>query len=106
MEITTEDKAELNRLAEISKNQIPTYLNLINSEKIEWDVKNIEDCVFGMVFHKYLELSGQYLSNKMVDDAEAVNTKNTMETFDASLEVWGDHVAEIKHAIFETSKPN
>jgi hypothetical protein len=106
MEITAEDIEELNTLAEISKNQIPTYLNLINSEKLEWDVQNIEDCVFGMVFHKYLELSGQYLSNKMVDDAETVNTKNTMETFDASLVVWGDHVAEIKHAIFETSKLN
>jgi hypothetical protein len=106
MEITAEDIAELNTLAEISKNQIPTYLNLINSEKIEWDVQNVEDCVFGMVFHKYLELSGQYLSNKMLDDAEAVNTKNTMDTFDASLDVWGEHVPEIKHAIFEVSKPN
>ena len=101
MEITAEDRAELNRLVEISKNQIPTYINLINSETNEWNVQNIEDCVFGMVFHKYLELSGQYLSNKMVDDAESVNTENTMEVFDISLEVWGDHVPEIKHAIVE-----
>ena len=101
MEITAEDRAELNRLVEISKNQIPTYINLINSATNEWNVQNMEDCVFGMVFHKYLELSGQYLSNKMVDDAESVNTENTMEVFDISLEVWGDHVPEIKHAIVE-----
>lgn len=106
MEITAEDRAELTRLAEISKNQIPTYVNLINSEKTEWNVQNIEDCVFGMVFHKYLELSGQYLSNKMVDDAETLNTENTMETFDVSLDVWGELVPEIKHTIFEASKPN
>ena len=85
MEITGEDRAELNRLVEISKNQIPTYVNLINSVKNEWSIENIQDCVFGMVFHKYLELSGQYLTNKMVDDSETLNTLNTMETFDGEI---------------------
>jgi len=29
MEITAEDREELNRFVEISKNKIPTYVNLI-----------------------------------------------------------------------------
>ncbi len=32
MEITAEDREELNRFVEISKNKIPTYVNLINSK--------------------------------------------------------------------------
>ena len=103
MEITAQDKDELTSLLEISKNQIPTYVNLINSAINEWDIQNLEDYVFGMVFHKYIELSGQYLTNKMVDNQET-NSKNTMETFDASLDLWNDHISEIRHAILEASK--
>jgi len=105
MEITAEDREELNKLLKISKNKIPTYVNLINSVGNDWHIQNLEDCVFGMVFHKYIELSSQYLKDKMVDNAETANTENTMETFDVSLDVWGDHVPEIGHAILEASKP-
>jgi len=105
MEITAEDREELNKLLEISKNKIPTYVNLINSARNDWHIQNLEDCVFGMVFHKYIELSSQYLTNKMVDNAETANTENTMETFDVSLDVWSDHVPEIGHAILEASRP-
>ncbi len=105
MEITAEDREELNRFVEISKNKIPTYVNLINSVGNDWNIENLEDCVFGMVFHKYIELSSQYLKDKMVDNAETANTENTMETFDESLDVWSDHVPEIGHAILEASKP-
>ncbi len=105
MEITAEDREELNRLLEISKNKIPAYVNLINSARNDWGIENLEDCVFGMVFHKYIELSNQYLKDKMVDNADTANAKNTMETFDVSLAVWSDHVPEIGHAILEASKP-
>ena len=105
MEITAEDREELNRLLEISKNKIPTYVNLINSARNDWNIENLEDCVFGMVFHKYIELSNQYLKDKMVDNADAANAENTMETFDVSLVVWSDHVPKIGHAILEASRP-
>ena len=77
---------------------------VVNSARNDWHIQNLEDCVFGMVFHKYIELSSQYLTNKMVDNAETANTENTMETFDESLDVWSDHVPEIGHAILEASR--
>jgi len=105
MEITAEDRKELNGFVEISKNQIPNYVNLINSARNDWGVENLEDCVFGIVFHKYMDLSGQYLKDKMVDNSDTDNAENTMETSDVLFDVWGDHVSEIRHAILEASKP-
>ncbi len=105
MEITDEDREELKRLLEISKNKIPTYVNLINSARNDWNIENLEDCVFGMVFHEYIELSNQYLKDKMVDNADIANAENAMEIFDVSLVVWSDHVPKIGHAILEASRP-
>ena len=104
MEFTDEDRKELNGLLEISKNQIPKYVNLINSARNEWNIENLEDCVFGMVFHKYLELSGQFLKDKLLDNADTANAENTMETTDVQFDIWRDHIPKIRHAILEASK--
>ena len=104
MEITAEDRKELNGFVEISKNQSPNYVNVINSARNEWGIENLEDCVFGIVFHKYMDLSGQYLKDKMVDNTDTANAENTIETSDVLFDVWRDRVPEIKHAILEASK--
>jgi hypothetical protein len=89
MEITDEDKNELrNLLKKIATSQIPRYFNVINSTKESWQITNINECVFGMVFEKYIHDSGQYLSNKGIDDV--------------GIEVFSENVAEIKRQIQES----
>lgn len=103
MYITTEDKRELENLLKIATSQIPKYLNLINSEKENWQIKNIDECIFGMVFEKYVHLSGQYLTNKRIDEQQSSNVENTMEIFNAGLEIFNDNVLHIKRQIRENA---
>lgn len=101
MEITTEDKNELENLLNIATSQIPRYFNLINSAKENWQIKDINEFVFGMVFEKYIHDSGQYLTNKGIDDNKPNTIENTMKAYDIGIEVFGDNVAEIKRLIQE-----
>ena len=101
MDITTEDKNELENLLNIATSQIPRYFNLINSAKENWQIKDINECVFGMVFEKYIHDSGQYLTNKGIDDRQPNTIENTMRVYDIGIEIFGDNVAEIKRLIQE-----
>ncbi|MGD8300439.1 MAG: hypothetical protein PVG43_06675 [Nitrosopumilaceae archaeon] len=101
MDITTEDKNELENLLNIATSQIPRYFNLINSAKENWQIKDINEFVFGMVFEKYIHDSGQYLTNKGIDDSQPNTIENTMKAYDVGIEVFGDNVAEIKRLIQE-----
>lgn len=101
MEITTEDKNELENLLNVATSQIPRYFNLINSAKENWQIKDINEFVFGMVFEKYIHDSGQYLTNKGIDDNKPNTIENTMKAYDIGIEVFGDNVAEIKRLIQE-----
>lgn len=101
MEITAEDKNELENLLKIATGQIPRYFNLINSTKENWQIKNINEFIFGMVFEKYIHDSGQYLSNKGIDDGQPNSIESTMEAYNAGIDVFGDSVAEIKRQIQE-----
>ena len=101
MEITEEDKNELNNLLTIATSQIPRYFNLLNSAKENWQIANINECVFGMVFEKYIHDSGQYLSNKGIDEDQPSTIENAMEAYDAGIGVFSDNVAEIKRQIQE-----
>ena len=101
LEITTEDKNELENLLNIAISQIPRYFNLINSAKESWQIKDINEFVFGMVFEKYIHDSGQYLTNKGIDDSQPNTIENTMRAYDIGIEVFGDNVAEIKRLIQE-----
>jgi hypothetical protein len=101
MEITDEDRNELKNLLKISTSQIPRYFNLLNSTKEKWQITNINECVFGMVFEKYIHDSGQYLSNKSIDEKQPNSIENTMEAYDAGIDVFSDNVADIKRQILE-----
>jgi len=99
MEITEEDKNELENLLKIAASQIPRYFNLVNSNKENWQIKDINECVFGMVFEKYIHDSGQYLTNKEIDDSETNTIESTMEAYNVGIGVFGDNVADIKRQI-------
>lgn len=99
MEITEEDKNELENLLKIATSQIPRYFNLINSNKENWQIKDINECVFGMVFEKYIHDSGQYLTNKEIDDSEPNTIESTMEAYNVGIGIFGDNVADIKRQI-------
>jgi hypothetical protein len=101
MSITPEDKKELENLLKIAASQIPKYFNLINSTKEKWQIKNIDECIFGMVFEKYIHDSGQYLTNKRIDERQDNTIENTMESFDAGIEIFNDNVLDIKRRIYE-----
>ena len=101
MEITEEDRNELKNLLKIATSQIPRYFNLLNSRKEIWQLTNINECVFGMVFEKYIHDSGQYLSNKGIDENQPNTIENTMEVYDEGIEIFGENTAEIKSQILE-----
>jgi hypothetical protein len=99
MEITEEDKNELRNLLKIATSQIPRYFNVINSTKENWEITNINECIFGMVFEKYIHASGQYLSNKRIDENQPKTIENTMEAYDAGIEIFSENVPDIKKQI-------
>ena len=101
MGLKTEDKMELENLLKIATSQIPKYFNLINSTKEKWEIKNMHECIFGMVFEKYIHDSGQYLTNKRIDENQSNTVENTMKLFDAGIEIFNDHVLDIKRQIYE-----
>ena len=101
MKLKSEDKTELENLLKIATSQIPKYFNLINSTKEKWEIKNMHECIFGMVFEKYIHDSGQYLTNKRIDENQSDTVENTMALFDAGIEIFNDHVLDIKRQIYE-----
>lgn len=101
MGLKAEDKIELENLLKIATSQIPKYFNLINSTKERWEIKNMHECIFGMVFEKYIHDSGQYLTNKRIDESQPSTVESTMELFDAGIEIFNDHVLDIKRQIYE-----
>ena len=102
MEITEEDKNELENLLKIATSQIPRYFNLVNSAKENWQLKDTNECVFGMVFEKYIHDSGQYLSNKGIDEDKPNTIESKMEAYDTGIEIFNENVPEIKRLIRET----
>jgi len=99
MEITDEDKQELENLLKIATSQVPRYFNLVNSNKENWQIKDINECVFGMIFEKYIHDSGQYLTNKEIDDSQPNTIESTMEAYNVGIGIFSDNVAEIKRQI-------
>jgi len=101
VEITDEDRLELENLLKIATSQIPKYFNLINSAKENWQIKDINECVFGMVFEKYIHESGQYLSNKGIDENQPNSIESTMDAYNTGIEIFSDNVLDIKRQIQE-----
>ncbi|MBS3923197.1 MAG: hypothetical protein KGZ37_08650 [Nitrosarchaeum sp.] len=101
MKLSIDDTRELENLLQIAISQIPKYFNLVNSTKEQWDIKNIHECILGMVLQKYIHDSGQYLTNKRIDENQPGTVENTMRLFDAGIEIFNEHISDIKRQIFE-----
>lgn len=101
MEITDEDKIELENLLKIAMSQIPKYFNVINSVKENWQIKDINECIFGMVFEKYIHDTGQFLSNKGIDENQPNSIESTMNAYNIGIEIFTDNVLDIKRQIQE-----
>jgi len=101
VEITDEDRIELENLLKIATSQIPKYFNVINSVKENWQIKDINECVFGMVFEKYIHESGQYLSNKGIDENQPNSIESAMNAYNTGIEIFSDNVLDIKRQIQE-----
>ena len=94
------DKKELETLLNIVINQIPSYVNMVNSSN--WDV-NSDDCIFGMVYHSFVAKSTEYLKNKLVDTEQETNAESTFEMMNTISEIFNDRLADIKQAIVSAS---
>jgi len=101
VEITDEDKIELENLLKIAMNQVPKYFNVINSVKENWQIKDINECIFGIVFEKYIHDTGQFLSNKGIDENQPNSIESTMNAYNIGIEIFTDNVLDIKRQIQE-----
>jgi len=101
VEITDEDKIELENLLKIAMSQIPKYFNVINSVKENWQIKDFNECIFGMVFEKYIHDTGQFLSNKGIDENQPNSIESTMNAYNTGIEIFSDNVLDIKRQIQE-----
>jgi len=91
-----EDKEEIETLMDIVINQIPSYVNMVNSEN--WDV-NLADCILGMVYHSFVAKSTDYLNNKLTDAGEESTAESTFEMMNLVSDVFNDKLSIIKQAI-------
>jgi len=95
-----EDRKELEMLLNITINQVPSYVNMVNSES--WDV-NSDDCIFGMVYHSFIVKSTEYMKNKFIDTEQSTNAESTFEMMNSISEVFNGRLADIKQAIVSAS---
>ena len=95
-----EDRKELETLLRITINQIPSYVNMVNSEN--WDV-NSNDCIFGMVYHSFIAKSTEYMKNKLIDTKQSPNAESTFEMMNSISEIFNDRLTDIKQAIVSAS---
>jgi len=95
-----EDRKELEMLLNITLNQIPSYVNMVNSEN--WDV-NYNDCIFGMVYHSFIAKSTEYMKNKLIDTEQSPNAESTFEMMNSISEIFNDRLTDIRQAIVSAS---
>ncbi|MGY5149121.1 MAG: hypothetical protein ACW9W3_03575 [Candidatus Nitrosopumilus sp. bin_68KS] len=91
-----EDKKEIETLLNIVINQIPSYTNMVNSE--HWDV-NLDDCIFGMVYHSFVAKATEYLNNKLTDTEQENNAESTFKMMSLISEVFNERLADVKQEI-------
>jgi hypothetical protein len=95
-----EDRKELETLLRITINQIPSYVNMVNSEN--WDVDS-DDCIFGMVYHSFIAKSTEYMKNKFVDTEQATDAESAFEMMNSISEVFNGMIADVRQAIVSAS---
>ena len=103
MEITENDRIELQTMLDIVINQIPNYFNLLNSSKNDWSIQSVDDCVFGMVFNSFVAKSTEYLKNKILDNEIDPKLYENSEYFQTTINFFNSNVPKIKQAISSTS---
>jgi len=91
-----EDKKELGTLLNIVINQIPSYTNMVASE--HWDI-NLDDCIFGMVYHSFVTKATDYLNNNLIDTEQENDVESTLQMMNLISEVFNDKLADIKQEI-------
>lgn len=91
-----EDKKEIETLLNIVINQIPSYTNMVNSE--HWGV-NLDDCIFGMVYHSFVAKATEYLNNKLTDTEQENNAESTFKMMSLISEVFNERLADVKQEI-------
>ena len=103
MEITENDKIELQTMLDIVINQIPNYFNLLNSSKNDWGIQKVDDCVFGMVFNSFVAKSTEYLKNKILDNEVDPKLHANSEYFQTTMSFFNANVPKVKQAISSIS---
>ena len=91
-----EDKNEIETLLNIVINQIPSYTNMVHSE--HWNV-NLDDCIFGMVYHSFVAKATTYLNNKFTDTDQEINAESSFQMMNLISEVFNDRLADIRQKI-------
>ncbi|KAF6243384.1 hypothetical protein C6988_03840 [Nitrosopumilus sp. b1] len=104
MNLTPEDKNELESILQIVTNQIPNYFNLINPSKNDWEIENVEDCVFGMVFNSFVSKSTEYLKNMIIDKNPESDLNSNLEYFETTINFFNAKIPHVKQAIVSVSK--
>ena len=102
MEITSEDKKELETVLSIVINQIPSYANMVNSARETWDV-NSDDCIFGMVYHSFVAKATEYLKNKLTDTKQESDVESIFDIMNSVSDIFNSKVAVIKQTIVSAS---
>jgi hypothetical protein len=97
MKLSQAERGELETILGIVINQIPNYFNLINSSKEDWDIKSVNDCVFGMVFNSFVAKSTQYLKDTVIDDES--KKESDLEIFETVMDFFNEMVPKVKSAI-------
>ena len=104
MDLTPEDKNELESILQIVTNQIPNYFNLINPSKNDWAIENVEDCVFGMVFNSFVSKATEYLKNMIIDKNHESDLNSNLEYFETTINFFNAKIPHVKQAIVAVSK--
>ena len=99
MEFTTDDTREIEQIIEVVRRKAPQFVNLINSARRKWEIENLEDCVFGMMFGEIISNATEYGKNKMIDEAQTTNVENISEFMNKIFEILNEHIPELKQAI-------
>ena len=92
MNLTDEDRSQLEIILSLVINQIPNYFNLINSSIKDWEIDNVNDCVFGMTFNSFLSKSPDFLKNKILDNDKGAKLDSNLEYFETTINFFDDNI--------------
>ena len=104
MELTEEQRIQLKTILNIVTDQIPNYFNLINSSRQDWDIENVNDCVFGITFNSFISKSTEYLKNEIIDNEKDAKLETKFDYFELAMNFFSEKVPKIKQAIVSTTK--